>query len=52
MKMLTSPSRASISRPREGPDPDGETHADTPSDGTRSPPDQPRREASLFDAAA
>jgi Domain of unknown function (DUF222) len=40
------------SRPREGPDPAGGAYADTQSDGTRSPPDPPHGEASLFGDAA
>jgi hypothetical protein len=40
------------SRPREGPDPAGEAYADTQSDGTRSRPDPPHGEASLFGDAA
>jgi hypothetical protein len=39
------------SRPRQGPDPAGDAYADTQSDGTRSPPDPPHREASFGDAA-
>jgi hypothetical protein len=40
------------SRPREGADPAGEACADTQSDGTRSPPEPPHGEASLFGDAA
>jgi Domain of unknown function (DUF222) len=40
------------SRPREGPDPACNAHADTQSAGTRSPPDPRRRNASLFGDAA
>jgi hypothetical protein len=40
------------SRPREGPDPACNAHADAQSAGTRSPPDPRRRNASLFGDAA